>query len=104
MFLRLVTLALAQSFDLVTFMLMTRRLGPTAEANPLVAQVFEDYGLPAVALAKIALVLLVGCLAIAAAQRRGTTRTWAFVGGLPLALAIAVGLIGGITNASTFLG
>jgi hypothetical protein len=69
----------------------------------LVAQVFEDFGLPAVALAKIALVVLVGCLAIAAAQRRGTTRTWAFVGGLPLALAIAVGLIGGITNASTFL-
>lgn len=101
---RLVTLALAQSFDLVTFMLMTRRLGPTAEANPLVAQVFEDYGLAAVAVAKIALVLLVGCLAIAAAQRRGTTRTWAFIGGLPLALAIAVGLIGGITNASTFLG
>jgi hypothetical protein len=102
-FLRLVTLTLAQSFDLVTFMLMTRRLGPSAEANPLVSAVFEDYGLPAVALAKLALVVLVGGLVVAAAQNRGTRR-WAFVGGLPLALAIAVGLIGGITNASTFLG
>ena len=29
---------------------------------------------------------------------------WALIGGIPLALAIAAGLIGGITNASTYLG
>jgi hypothetical protein len=28
---------------------------------------------------------------------------WAMVGGLPLAVAIAAGLIGGITNAATYL-
>jgi hypothetical protein len=98
-FLRLVTLALAQSFDLATFWVMVRRYGPDAEANPLVSGLYESLGMPAVVLAKIALIVLIGSLGVAAATQM-RTRTWALIGGLPLALAIAVGLIGGITNAA----
>jgi hypothetical protein len=97
------TLALAQSFDLVTFWVMTRRLGPTAEANPIVADLLEGSGLTAVVVAKVALILLVAALAVAAAAQ-GRRGVWAMVGGLPLAIAVAAGLIGGITNAATFLG
>jgi hypothetical protein len=53
-------------------------------------------------LSKIALVTLIVALAIAAAARGGKGR-WSVVGGLPLALGITVGLIGGITNASVIL-
>ena len=101
--LRLGTLALAQALDLVTFAVMVTRHGTVAEANPLVADLFDTMGLPAVILAKLALVVLVGALAIAsmANQRRGI---WATIGGLPLALAITAGLIGGITNTAAYLG
>ena len=102
MLLRLLTLTLAQALDLATFWVMVRWHGPRAEANPLVADLFQALGLPGVVLAKIALIVLVGALVFAAtAQLR--TRTWAMVGGLPVALGIAVGLIGGITNAATLL-
>jgi hypothetical protein len=102
-FLRIATLALAQALDLATFAVMVARHGPLAEANPVVADLYGEMGMPAVALAKFALVLLVAGLVLAAGarERRGA---WALIGGIPLALAIAAGLIGGITNASTYLG
>jgi hypothetical protein len=102
-FFRIATLALAQAFDLATFWLMVWWRGPSAEANPLVARMLDTLGLPALSLAKLAVVILVASLAVAAAAR-GTRGIWAAVGGIPLALAIAAGLIGGITNAATFLG
>ncbi len=46
---------------------------------------------------------LVAALALAAAGHAATAELWAMVGGLPLAVAIAAGLIGGITNAATYL-
>jgi hypothetical protein len=55
-----------------------------------------------VVIAKIALVTLIMALAVAAAVRGGQGR-WALVGGMPLALGIAAGLIGGITNAAVIL-
>jgi hypothetical protein len=101
-FLRLATLFLAQALDLATFSVMVGRHGAAAEANPLVSDLFLAYGMPAVVAAKLALVVLVGALSVAAStQRHG--RVWSVVGGLPLAIAIAFGLIGGITNAATFL-
>jgi hypothetical protein len=102
-FLRIATLALAQAVDLATFAVMIGRRGPLAEANPVVADLYGQMGMPAVVLAKFALVMLVAGLVLAAAarDRRGA---WALIGGIPLALAIAAGLIGGITNASTYLG
>lgn len=101
-FLRLATLALAQAFDLVTFAVMVARHGSTAEANPLVNNLFDVYGMPAVILGKVALVLLIGALCVMASSR-GSSGTWRIVGGLPLALGIAGGLIGGITNAAVLL-
>jgi hypothetical protein len=64
---------------------------------------FDTHGMPAVVFAKVALVLLVGALSVAAFShdRRGV---WALIGGLPLALAIAAGLIGGITNTANLFG
>jgi hypothetical protein len=102
-FLRLATLALAQAFDLVTFSMMVARHGTIAEANPIVSSMFDTHGMPAVVFAKVALVLLVGALSVAAFShdRRGV---WALIGGLPLALAIAAGLIGGITNTANLFG
>ena len=103
MFLRIATLALAQAIDLATFAVMVGRRGPLAEANPVVADLYEQMGMPAVVLAKLALVMLVAGLVLASAAR-GRRGIWAIVGGVPLALAIAAGLIGGISNASTYLG
>ena len=101
-FLRLATLFLAQSIDLATFSVMVARHGAVAEANPIVSDLFYTYGMPAVVIAKLALVVLVAALCVAAAARehRGV---WSVIGGLPLALAITAGLIGGITNAAAFL-
>jgi len=101
-FLRLATLFLAQAFDLATFSLMVARHGAIAEANPIVNNLFDSYGMPAVVIAKLALVLLIGALSIAA-WARGSRGVWSMIGGLPLALAIAAGLIGGITNTAALL-
>ena len=102
-FLRLATLVVAQSFDLATFSLMVARHGTIAEANPIVVDLFVSFGMPAVFLAKAALMVLVGALSVAAWSQRGGTRIWSLVGGLPLAIAIAFGLIGGITNTANLL-
>ena len=96
------TLAIAQAFDFATFSLMINMYGATSEANPLVQRMFLALGTPAIAFSKIALVTLIVSLAIAAAARGGKGR-WSVIGGLPLALGITVGLIGGITNAAVIL-
>jgi hypothetical protein len=101
--LRITTLALAQAVDLVTFVVMVGRRGPAAEANPVVEDLYGAMGMPAVVLAKIALVVLIAGLVLAASAH-GRKGVWALVGGVPLALAIAAGLIGGITNTAAYLG
>ena len=100
--LRLVTLLLAQSFDLATFSVMVARHGAAAEANPIVNDLFGMFGMSAVVVAKVALVILIGALCVASSARGGEG-AWSIIGGLPLALAIAAGLIGGITSAAAFL-
>ena len=101
-FLALTTLVLAQTFDLATFNWMIRQHGLHHEANPIVQNLFESSGMLAVVGVKAALIVLVGALFVSAWSRRpGYIRD--LVGGLPVALAIAVGLIGGITNAATIL-
>ena len=102
MVLRLSTLAIAQAFDLATFWIMVRSVGLEAEGNPLVTGMFAALGMPALILAKASLIVVIGSLAVGAAAQPGN-RTWAIAGGLPLALAIAFGLIGGITNTSVLL-
>ena len=100
--LRLATLFLAQTLDLATFSVMVARHGASAEANPIIVQVFDSFGMPAVILVKLVLITFVAALALAASGK-GNRKLWAMVGGLPLAVAIAAGLIGGITNAATYL-
>jgi hypothetical protein len=101
-FLRIATLLLAQAFDLTTFGLMMARHGSMAEANPLVSNLFHTLGMPAVVGAKLALVVLIAALCLMASSRGGRG-VWSMVGGLPLALAITAGLIGGITNTAVLL-
>jgi hypothetical protein len=101
--LRFATLAAAQALDFATFLTMVGLRGPAAEANPVVQGMFLSLGTPAVALAKVALVTLIIALAVAAAVRGGRGR-WTVVGGLPIALGIAAGLIGAITNTAVVLG
>ncbi len=101
-FLRIATLFLAQAFDLATFSVMVARHGARSEANPIVNDVFDSFGMPAVVFAKLALVVLIGALCMAA-WSRGNRGVWSVIGGLPLALAIAAGLIGGITNTAALL-
>ena len=81
---------------------MVARHGASAEANPLVSDLFDTFGMSVVVIAKLALVVLIGALCIAASSR-GNRGIWSMVGGLPLALAIAAGLIGGITNTAALL-
>jgi hypothetical protein len=100
--LRFLTLLAAQGLDFATFNSMVAIRGAGAEANPLVQELFVALGTPAVAIAKLLLIGLVIALGVAAAAR-GRQGVWSTVGGLPLAIAIAAGLIGGITNAATIL-
>jgi hypothetical protein len=98
----LLTAVAAQLFDLGTFIVMVRRFGAEAEANPLVAAIFADYGTPLVALAKLSVLLLVVALAVSTARRSPRVRL--FAGALPVTVAIIAGLIGGLSNARVILG
>jgi hypothetical protein len=100
--LRFLTLFAAQGLDFATFNTMVGRHGVVAEGNPLVQGMFVTLGTPAVAVAKLALIGLIIALGVASAAR-GRQGIWSVIGGLPLALAIAAGIIGGITNAAVLL-
>jgi hypothetical protein len=97
------TLFVAQSFDLATFAVMVGRHGVAAEANPLVSHLFVEFGMPAVTAVKLLVIVEVAALAVAA-WARGGRGVWRLVGLVPLGLAIAVGLVGGITNTLAYFG
>ncbi len=99
LFTGLLTMAVAQLFDLGTFVAMVRRLGPGAETNPLVTDLLGAYGFPMVALAKVALVVLVAAITIILRQR--TRRLERSLGAVVLGVAIVAGLIGGGVNSLT---
>jgi hypothetical protein len=88
----------AQLFDYGTFTIMVQRHGIGAEYNPIVAHGFLTFGLPIVALAKLALVVLVGSVTVLLGQDRSarvaTTRLATFV----TIAAVVAGLVGGISN------
>ena len=101
--LRLATLLAAQLFDYGTFTVMVARHGAIAEANPLVAQGLVAYGLPLLAVAKGALVLLLGSIVVILATP-GRRRPVATRLGTSVALlAVAAGLLGGISNVLVLL-
>jgi hypothetical protein len=89
------TMSAAQLFDLATFMTMVRQLGPAAEVNPLVSAMFGVYGYPVVAIAKVTLLAIVTAITTILIAKNARSR---LAGGL-IALAILVGLVGGLSNA-----
>ncbi len=96
----LATMVAAQLLDLVTFVRMIQRVGIGGEANPFVIGVFHDGGLPTLVLAKLALIVLIGSVAVVLLVARG--RTFHRAGGALLAAAIVAGILGGWTNVLTF--
>ena len=96
MVLRLVVLATAQFLDFGTFVPMVAIHGPAAEANPIVAHLFVDFGLPVLALAKVALVAVVAGAVVSLSAVRGRERHLA---GVVLWAGITAGIVGGWSNA-----
>lgn len=93
------TMTVAQLLDLATFAEMVRRVGPAAEANPIVAAMFGAGGMPAVAIAKVALTAIVAAVVARLAGQPSSRLATALVG-LVLAAGIAAGIVGGATNAA----
>jgi hypothetical protein len=88
-------LALAHFFDLASFVVMTGRHGLAAEANPLVANLAQQLGLPGLTAAKILAVVLGSCVFIVLApQHRRLAMT-------VLVFGVLAGLVGGLTNVAS---
>jgi hypothetical protein len=99
--LRLAALFAAQLFDYGTFTLMVERHGIRAELNPIVAHGFATFGLPIVALAKLALIVLIGSIIVVLAHDRTASRRTTRVATFVAMLAVVSGLVGGISNVLT---
>jgi hypothetical protein len=91
-------LALAQTFDYLTFLLMTARHGLGAEMNPFVVRIAMELGLTGLTLAKIVFVCFAALAAVVIARRQKR------VGMTVLALGVVVGFIGGASNLATLWG
>jgi hypothetical protein len=99
--LRLAALLAAQLFDYGTFTLMVERQGIRAELNPIVAHGFAAFGLPIIALAKLALVVLIGSIIVVLAQDRTASPRTMRMATFVTMLAVVGGMIGGISNVLT---
>ena len=97
---RLAALFAAQFFDLGTFSLMVDRHGVAAEANPIVAQGFADWGMVLVVVAKIALFVLVGSIVFLLAQHP-TRRASLSLAAVITVVAVVAGFTGGVSNLAT---
>jgi len=91
----LAVLALAQSFDYFSFLVMVDRHGLSAEANPIVVMIAEAAGLPGLTLAKIATVAFAVFLALLIARRHRRLAMGVLLFG------ITAGLVGGLSNVAT---
>jgi hypothetical protein len=101
---RLATLLAAQLFDFGTFTVMIARHGAAAEVNPLVASGLVDYGLPLLAVAKAALVLLLASIVVILGRPDPASRAGARLATAVALLAVAAGLVGGLSNTLVFAG
>jgi hypothetical protein len=91
----LAVLALAHLFDYGTFLVMVDRHGLSAEANPIVAMLAQEVGIPGLTVAKFLTVGLAAVLMVVIAPRRKKLAM-----GL-LMFGVAAGLLGGISNIAT---
>ena len=94
---RLAALFAAQFFDLGTFSMMVGRHGVAAEANPIVAQGFQDWGLLLVIVAKLALFVLVGSIVVLLATHP-TRRASLGIAAVISVAAVVAGFTGGVSN------
>ncbi|MDQ3937727.1 MAG: hypothetical protein M3253_03495 [Chloroflexota bacterium] len=91
-----IVLLAAHLFDLLSFLVMTDRLGMAAEANPIVVLLAESVGLPGLTVAKLASVVIGGSVFVMLA--RGRRRRLAMA---VLTFGVGAGLVGGLTNVAT---
>jgi hypothetical protein len=96
---RLAALLAAQLFDFGTFTVMVTRHGIVSETNPIIAHGFIAFGLPLVAVAKGALVLLVGSILVILGRAWAAAPATRRVATSVALVAVASGLLGGISNA-----
>jgi hypothetical protein len=96
----LLTLAVAQFLDLGTFIRMASVHGAEAEANPLVATLYLDHGLPLVIVAKFALLVLAASTVVLL-QRGDAKAMPTGIAAVVLWVGILAGTIGGLSNALT---
>ncbi len=95
---RVTSLLAAQMFDFATFMLMIQRHGIAAEANPLVAAGFGAFGMPILALMKIALTVLLASIVVILSRGQTERRSGQWLAALISVFAVAGGLLGGVSN------
>lgn len=88
-------LILAHVADYATFLVMVARDGLGAELNPIVATLFEDWGLPLLTVAKFATVLLVATVFLIVGKERPR------VAGAVLAFGVFIGALGAFSNIIT---
>jgi hypothetical protein len=100
--LALLTLMIAQLFDLETFVRMVTLHGPATEANPLVHFLLTEHGLPLMVVAKIAMMSLVVAIVAVLAGRSDGTGHRRMVAAV-MSVAIVAGVIGGWSNAAVLL-
>jgi hypothetical protein len=89
-------LIIAHVADYATFVVMVARRGLGAELNPLVAVIFEDWGLALLTVAKFATVLLVAAVFLIVSRDRPR------VAGAVLAFGVFIGALGAVSNIATF--
>jgi hypothetical protein len=81
--------------DYATFLVMVARDGLGAEANPLVATIFADWGLPLLTVAKFATVLLVATVFLIVGKERPR------VAAAVLSFGVFIGALGAFSNVLT---
>jgi hypothetical protein len=88
-------LIIAHIADYTTFVVMVARRGLGAEANPLVATIYEDWGLALLTVAKFATVLLVAAVFLIVGRERPR------VAAAVLAFGVFIGAMGALSNIAT---
>ena len=96
--LRLASLLAAQLFDFGTFTYMVGQHGIRAEANPIVAGGFLAFGLPVVAVMKLALVVLVSAVVVMLGREAPIHPSTPRLATLVTVMAVVAGLAGGLSN------
>ena len=102
MALALLTVTVAQLFDLGTLVRMVATHGAAVEANPIARFVLTEFGLPTLAVAKVAGLSLVVAIVVLLAGRE-TGRPQGRIAAVVTTIAIVAGMIGGWSNTAVIL-